>query len=445
MKKMGFWMCLALVIGNVIGTGVFLLPASLAPYGLNSLYGWIVTSLGALLLAGVFAQLARSFPCAGGPYMYPRMAFGEWTGFLTAWGYLVSLWVGNAAIAIGTVASLAELLPALKTTVGAPAIAAVVLIWCLTLLNWRGVRYAGGFQVFTTALKLLPLVAVMVLGAWLLMTADASIVRLEPQPINVPAITASATLTLWALLGLESATVPCDQVDEPQRTIPRATLAGTLLATTIYVATSAVVLMLIPGSELAEANAPFADVIRMFWGDRAAATLALFTFVSGLGTLNGWILVQGELPRAMAREGSLPALLARDSRFGTPGAALFITSALITPLVLFNYSESMVRIFTFLVLVATSAFLVMYLLCSLAALKLARDGRLGVNGRRLGFFIAVATLAAVYSLWTLYGAGAEAFWWSMALLAAGVPVHFAMLKSRNTRHGGVRSATQGGQ
>ena len=429
-RKLGFWMCLALVIGNVIGTGVFLLPASLAPYGINSLFGWVLTCVGALLLAGVFAQLARAFPCAGGPYMYPRMAFGECVGFLTAWGYLVSLWIGNAAIAIGTVASLAELMPWLKSTVGAPAVAACGLIWCLTLLNWRGVRYAGGFQVATTALKLLPLLAVIALAVWLLATHDVSVIRLEPQPVTLSAVTASATLTLWALLGLESATVPCDRVIDPQRTIPRATLVGTLIAAVVYIATSAIVLLLIPGSELARSNAPFADVIRMFLGDGPAATLALFTFVSGLGTLNGWILVQGEMPRAMAREGSLPAILARESRFGTPGAGLFITSALITPLVLINYSASMVQIFTFFVLISTSAFLVMYLLCSLAALRLARAGRLGLSGPRQYVVSWVAVLAAVYSIWTLYGAGAEAFWWSMALLAAGVPIYFAMQRHR---------------
>jgi len=425
-RKMGLWMCLALVIGNVIGTGVFLLPASLAPYGLNSVFGWLMTSGGALLLAVVFARLARVFPQAGGPYVYPRLAFGEGAGFLTAWGYLMSVWVGNAAIAIGTVASLAELVPALKTTVGAPAVTACLLIWLLTLLNWRGVRYAGAFQLVTTVLKLLPLLAIIVLAAWVFATHDASVIKLEPQPITLSAITASATLTLWALLGLESATVPCEKVVDPERTVPRATLLGTLLATMIYIATSAIVLLFIPGSQLAESNAPFADVMRLFWGSRAAETLALFTFISGLGTLNGWILVQGEMPSALARTGTLPRIFARESRHGTPGAALFITSALVTPLVLLNYSASMVQIFTFFVLVSTSSFLMMYLFCSLAALKLGWQGRLGLAGRSLKALLLVATLAALYSIWTLYGAGAQAFWWSMALLTVGLPIYFWM-------------------
>ncbi len=423
--KLGFWMCLALVVGNIIGSGVFLLPASLAPYGLNSVFGWIVTAAGALLLAYVFAQLSRVYPQAGGPYVYPRVAFGELAGFLMAWGYWVSTWVGNAAIAIATVASLAELVPVLKTTVGAPAFTGCLLIWFLTFLNWRGVRYAGAFQLITTILKLLPLAAIVILGCGLLIDQDVSVIKVEPQPFTFPAIAAAAALTLWALLGLESATVPGDDVIDPERTVPRATLIGTLIAAIIYVAASTVVILLIPGPQLAESNAPFADVVRIFWGDAAAGTLALFAFISGFGALNGWILVQGEMPRVLAREGVFPPIFARESRYGTPGAALFITSGLCTIVMLMNYSSSMVKIFTFIILIATSAFLVMYLLCSLAALKLTLQGKLQPQGgRKFVVLLVTASLAAIYSLWTLYGAGTEALLWCMALLAAGLPVYF---------------------
>lgn len=436
-RQLGFWMCLALVVGNMIGSGVYLLPASLAPYGLNSIFGWIMTAAGALLLAVVFARLARVYPQAGGPYVYPREAFGECAGFLMAWGYWMSVCVGNAAIAIGTIAYLAELIPVIKTTVGAPAVASVVLIWILTFLNWRGVKHMGVVQLVTTVLKLLPLLAIVVLAFWLLAAQDTSVIKADPQPFTLSAITASATLTLWALLGLESATVPSDNIIDPERTIPRATLWGTVIAAAIYVVACSAVLLLLPGSQLATSSAPFADVARMFWGDGIASTLALFAFISGFGALNGWILVQGEMPRVLAREGIFPRIFARESKYRTPGAALFITSALATPLVLMNYSSSMVRIFTFVILISTSTFLVMYLFCSLAALKLAWRGDLGLQGRRLTALLIVAMLAALYSVWTLYGAGPEAFWWSMALFAVGLPVYFAMKWQRR------REATAG--
>jgi APA family basic amino acid/polyamine antiporter len=184
--------------------------------------------------------------------------------------------------------------------------------------------------------------------------------------------------------------------------------------------------LLLPASQLADSSAPLAEVIRMFWGDGIASTLALFAFVSGFGALNGWILLQAEMPRVLANEGVFPKVFARESKHGTPGASLVITSLLLTTLVLMNYSRSMVQVFTFIILIATSTYLVMYLCCAVAALKLCWDGLLGSAGRRLSPFLLIAMLASVYSLWTLFGAGAEEFWWSMALFAAGLPVYWLM-------------------
>jgi APA family basic amino acid/polyamine antiporter len=426
---MGFWMCLALVIGNVVGSGVYLLPASLAPYGLNSIFGWLITSGGAVALAAVFARLARLFPKAGGPYVYARVAFGDQIGFLTAWGYWIGAWVGNAAIAIATVAYLAELIPWIKHTTGGPALASCAIIWVLTYVNWRGAREVGGLQIVTVILKLMPLIAIIALGVWLLVKADASVIQAEPTKFSWPAINASAILTLWAFLGLESATVPAQNVDNPERNVPLATFWGTFVAAIIYILTCSIVVLLLPGSQLADSSAPLADVIRMFWGDGMASTLALFAFFSGFGALNGWILLQAEMPRVLANEGVFPKVFARESRHGTPVASLVITSLLLTTLVLMNYSRSMVQVFTFIILIATSTYLVMYLCCALAALKLCWDGLLGSAGRRLSPFLLLATLASTYSLWTLFGAGAEEFWWSVALFAAGVPVYWLMRRA----------------
>ena len=425
-RQLGFWMCLALVVGNMIGSGVFLLPASLAPYGLNSILGWIFTASGGVLLAIVFAQLARVYPQAGGPYLYPRVAFGEGCGFVMAWGYWMSVWVGNAAIAIGTVAALSELVPALRTTKGAPALTAVALIWILTFVNWRGVKQVGILQLVTTVLKLMPLLAVVILAIVLIVGQDTSVIKVEPQPFTISAVTAAAILTLWPLLGLESATVPAENVIDPTRNIPRSTLWGTIVTAIIYVIACSAVILLIPGSQLKDSNAPFADVMRLFWGDGAASAVALFVFISGFGALNGWILIQGEMPRVLAKEKIFPQLFAHESRYRTPDYSLFITSALVTIVMLMNYSGSMVSVFTFIILISTSAYLVMYLFCSLAAFKLALRGDLGVQGRKLVWLLAVAMLGALYSAWTLWGAGKEAFLWGMGLFALGLPLYFLM-------------------
>jgi APA family basic amino acid/polyamine antiporter len=442
-RQLGFWMCLALVVGNMIGSGVFLLPASLAPYGLNSILGWIFTASGGVLLAIVFAQLARVYPQAGGPYLYPRLAFGECCGFVMAWGYWMSVWVGNAAIAIGSVAYLAELVPAIKHTQGAPAITAVVMIWILTFVNYRGVKQVGVFQLVTTVLKIMPLLAVVVLAFVLLGRGDASVIQVEPQPFTVSAVTAAAILTLWPLLGLESATVPTENVIDPQRNIPRSTLWGTIVTALIYVIACSAVILLIPGSQLQDSSAPFADVMRLFWGDWAATAVAAFAFISGFGALNGWILIQGEMPRVLAKEKIFPELFAHESRYRTPDYSLFITSALVTVVMLMNYSGSMVTVFTFIILISTSAYLVMYLFCSLAAFKLAWRGDMGLHGRKMMWLLAVAMLGALYSAWTLWGAGTEAFWWGTGLFALGLPLYFLLKWWRKRGHSSFLSQPSG--
>src|SRR4051812_32446809 len=163
-------MCTALVVGNVIAVGIFILPATLAPYGLNALTGWLITVVGCAFLAVTFAYLSRVFPHDDGPYDYTKRAFGDGLAFTVMWCYWVSTWVTNATIATGVVGYLTVFVPWLKSSPWLPPITALSLLWFFVLLNLRGARTAGGAQVVTTALKLLPMFGVICLGAWVLLT-----------------------------------------------------------------------------------------------------------------------------------------------------------------------------------------------------------------------------------------------------------------------------------
>jgi basic amino acid/polyamine antiporter, APA family len=420
------WMCVALVVGNSIGSGVFLLPASLASYGLNSVLAWGFTASGAILLAVVFARLSRAYPAAGGPYAYVRMAFGPLPAFLVAWGYWISIWVGNAAIATAGVSYLSPLLPWIAGVPGASAAITLSIVWLLTFVNWCGIQTSGWVQSITTVLKVLPLLAVAVLG--LLCVRSGRGAATFDIPLSINGVTAAATLTLWALLGLESATIPADKVANPDRTIPVATLVGTVATALICAIACTTVLLLVPAATLAKSNAPFVDLAASFWGQGAGTLLAVFAAISAFGALNGWILLQGELPRAMAQRGDFPSIFARESARHTPGFALCFGSALVTLLVLANYQRSMVGLFTFMILLSTTACLVLYTLCSLALLRLQWTGEL--TGARKGSvpLAVVGILAAAYSLWAIIGAGAEAVAWGAALLLAGVPLYFAFTR-----------------
>jgi APA family basic amino acid/polyamine antiporter len=405
-RQLGFWMCTALVVGNMIGASVFLIPASLAPYGINSVVAWLVTAVGALFVAAVCAALGRLFPAACGAYDYSRIAFGELAGFVVAWGYWISIWVSNAAIATGSVSYLSDFFPSIAVQ-PTSAFVTIAVIWLLTGINVYGTRTAGSVQMVTTALKIVPLVAVGGLGVFLFIGGDPALTRSVQGPVHfgVDAITAAATLTLFSFLGLESATIPAGKVVDPERTIPRATLIGTLATAVIYVIACTTVLLLIPSATLAQSHAPFADVARTFWGEAAAKGIAVFAVISAFGALNGWILLQGELPFHMARQGTFPAVFARETPRHTPAVSLCIGSALTSLLLLMNSAKAMVDLFSFMVLLGTAACLIMYLMSALAVLTLLRRRELPLAGPRAGWLAAIAAVATVYSLWAIYGAG----------------------------------------
>ena len=425
---LGFWMCVALVVGNSIGSGVFLLPASLAPFGLNSVIAWGFTASGAVALAIVFAFLSRAFPQAGGPYAYVHVAFGPLIAFVVAWGYWISIWVGNVSIATATVSYLSPLLPWIAAKPGASAFATLLLLWLLTFVNWYGIKASGWVQSVTTVLKILPLLAVMALGLMSLHSAGAATPM--PIPLSVGGVTAAATLTLWALLGLESATIPADKVANPARTIPIATLLGTVITALICAIACTTVLLLVPPATLAQSNAPFVDLAAQYWGAGAGKLMAAFAAISALGALNGWILLQGELPRAMAIRGEFPRVFARESVHHTPGFGLCFGSALATVLILANYQKSMVSVFTFMILLSTTACLVLYAVCSAALLRLQWTQKLGALRRGTLPLAIVGILATAYSLWAIVGAGAEAVLWGAALLLLGVPLYYWFRSSR---------------
>jgi APA family basic amino acid/polyamine antiporter len=426
-QLLSFWMCVALVVGNTIGSGVFLLPTALAPYGLNSVVAWGFTASGAIALAVVFARLSRAYPQAGGPYAYVHFAFGPLTAFIVAWGYWISIWVGNVSIATYTVSYLTPLLPSIAEKPGASAALTLLFLWTLTFVNWYGIKASGWVQSVTTVLKILPLLAVVLLGLFSLHSSNLS--ASTTIPLTVSGTTAAATLTLWALLGLESATIPADKVANPARVIPIATLFGTVATALICAIACTTVLLLLPAATLANSNAPFADLATQFWGVGAGKLVAVFAAISGFGALNGWILLQGELPRAMAMRGEFPRIFARESSRSTPGFALCFGSALATLLILANYQKSMASIFTFMILLSTTACLVMYALCSAALLRLQWIGQLGAARKGSAALAIVGVMATAYSLWAIIGAGAEAVAWGAALLCLGVPLYFWFTRS----------------
>lgn len=421
-RTIGFWTAVSLVMGNMIASGVFLLPASLAPFGGISLGGWLVSTAGSVMLALVFARLARFNPAAGGPYAYTRHAFGDLAGFLVAWGYWISIWSANAAIAVAFVGYLDPFIPALVRSPGAAAAIAIGTVWFLTAVNIRGVKTAGQVQFVTTILKVVPLLVIGVAGIIVLEPSHFAVTDTSPRALAA-GVTATATLTLWAFLGLEVATVAAGTIRDPERTIPRATVTGTLLAAAIYIMSTVGVMAILAPAVLSQSTAPFADAARALAGDRAAMLIALGAAISCFGGLNGWILVVGQLPRAVAADGLFPQAFAHTSPRGTPARGMIIASTLTSALIVMNYSRGLVELFTFVILLATLSVLIPYVFSSLAGFILQRhDPRMHMSAGAS----TIAALAFGYSLWAIGGAGTEVVYWGFLLLLAGLPVYVWM-------------------
>lgn len=413
-RPLGLWMLIALVIGNIIGSGVFVLPAALAPYGAASLLGWPISLGGALMLALVYAWLAQIIPNHGGAYAYARRAFGDRVAFIVAWSYWVCVWSANAAIAVAFAGSLGAVWPAAISTPWHGASCALGALWICTLISLAGVREAGRTAIVTTSLKLVPLIVFGVLGlGWVHASAFHPF-----NPSGVPLIgvaSSVAALTLWAFLGLETATVPTGVVRDPQRNVPRATVIGMLIAGLATMLACTVVIGMLPPHVLQASAAPMADAARRVWGDAAGIGIGAVATVSCFGALNGWVLLQAQTTLAPAQDGLFPKPFARLDKRGTPWVGLVVSSLLASTLIVSNYSRTLVALFTFTILLSTAATLLPYLITVLAWWRI--DQSAGA-WRRL-----VALGALAFSVWALVGTGVETLMWGGLLLLAGWPIY----------------------
>ena len=447
-RTIGLWTATALVVGNMIGSGVFLLPASLASYGGISLVGWLFTAAGSFLLAWVFARMARGFPRTGGPYAYSRRAFGDFVGFQTAWAYWLAAWLGNVAIATAFVSYLGHFIdPLAGSTTGDHVLQAVVAaaaIWGLTLVNLWGIRQAGAVQAATTVLKLVPLVAIAFVGILWVKSGNFT-------PFNASggsaysAISGSAALTLWAFIGLESATVPAESVRDPERNVARATLVGTVVAAVVYILGSMAVLGILDGKALAGSSAPFADAASQIWGGWAGDAVAIGAIISTFGCLNGWILLQGQMPFAAARDGLFPKAFGRLNKNGVPGFAIVVSTVLLTVFMIPNYNSGTVNRFTDFILLATTTTLIAYVYGASAQLMLMVQDRERFGDGHVVREMVIALLASAYAVWALYGAGYRSTAWAAMLVMAGIPFYVWLKAQAGKEHPELAASDDGGQ
>jgi APA family basic amino acid/polyamine antiporter len=437
-RSMGLWMATALVVGNMVGSGIFTLPAVMAgEAGPASIIALAFTGLGAMLLALVFANLGRAHPRTGGPYYFARRAFGDFVGFQTAWAYWIAAWVGNAAIAVAFAGYLGVFWGDVRTSNWLAALVAVGAIWLFTLVNILGVRETGLAQVITTVVKFVPLAVIGIIGLFYIHGANFTPFTTASGGFDWH-VNAAATLALWAFIGLESATVPAEEVKDPEKTIPRATIIGTLATTALYLVALVAIVGVLSQAALAGSSAPFADAANAMWGGTFIGLtwgkwISLVAIAATLGALNGWIMLTARVSMAAANDGLFPKPFARvNGKRATPIFGLVVSSLLVSGLVLYNWNVDFGQRFTDIVLLATWMTLIAYAYAAAAEVVLFYRERELFSWVKLTRDTVIAGLAFAYSVWAIWGSGEEWLAKGFMLLLFGIPV-YVFMKWRESR------------
>ena len=402
-RLLGPWMTLALVVGGVVGSGIFYLPVALAPLGASVPIGWLISGVGVMALAYCASRIVSAD--GGGLQAYVEHELGPSAGFIVTWMTWSSSWIGVPAVALATGAALARVMPGLADHLVALSF---LFIAMLAAVNLRGIRAAGDLNFVTVLIKVLPLIAVVVIVV-VLGLSGGPLQPIDTPPPSFGNIATASALCLWALTGFEFSMSPVGKIRDPERNLSRALVIGVGAVAIIYLLTTLSLSLIIPNSTIAQAIAPFPDAIGVYWGEGPAIFAALAMAISAFGTLNVALLGCGEMLFSMGLRGDMPRVFRRINRFNAPYAAQLASVALGFVLLGLNAAKGTTQLFTFITLLAADAVLYLY---SAAAIAAAIKDR-----KPLTSIAAVVGLGFV--LFAFYGSGLEAFLLSLGLLAIG--------------------------
>jgi basic amino acid/polyamine antiporter, APA family len=438
-SSLGLPSATALVIGSIIGTGVFTMPAVMAEAGTSSILTLGVISIGAVLLGIMFGQLTKRVPSSdGGLYAYARHEFGDFAGYLTAWCYWITAWAGNAAIVSSWVLYVESLFgihdPSAWTSFGI----ALTGLWIPALINVAGVRQMAWFQNVTVVLKFLPLLVVGVVGWFFVSAANFG-------PFNATGgslysgIAIAAGVALFSFIGVETASIAAARVRDPRRNVGRASVIGTAMSAVLYIAVTAAVMGLVAHDSLVGNGAPFVGAFQTMFGHArwVGKLVAATAVISGIGALNGWTLVTAEMPWAAAKDGLFPPQFAKTNRSGAPWFGIVVSTIVASALMGFAYSSKTgLTVFTYLVGLSVVTVAIPYFLSACAQLAYLVSRRRRVNGWMLVRDLSIATASMLFSLWVTFAAGYQAVYQAMLLFLIGIPL-YSFLKARRERLGQV--------
>ena len=418
-RVIGFWRGWSIAVGCAIGSGIFMMPTMLAPYGLLGFGGWLVAGAGSILVALTMARLVKRIPKTGGPYVYVNEGLGDFSGFIIAWTYWVACVSAIAGISIAFVGYLGFFLPQIASSQIYALLASLMLIWIIVFLNIRSLENSSKFQLISTLLKLVPLMLIVLLGASNFDTSNLP----ELNPTNLHPISLIATVTtlvMWSFIGIETATVPADNVINPQETIPKVLIASVITILILYILVSVAIAALVPASELLDSSAPFALAASKILGVTGGAIISIGALISTLGSLNANTLTAGNLSLAAARDGLLPSKFVILTKNGTPIFTYLLTGVFVSILLMLNYTKGMVNAFVFMAMLSTLSTLIAYAFCAIAEFKFAKAD---VKNLQRNNALLLSCITFLYAFFAIWGAGIEMIIYSLILILIGTPIY----------------------
>jgi|TARA_A100001011_G_scaffold37909_1_gene35905 APA family basic amino acid/polyamine antiporter len=418
-RVIGFWRGWSIAVGCAIGSGIFMMPTLLAPFGMLGLGGWLVAGGGSILVALTMAKLVKRIPKTGGPYIYVNEGLGKFPGFIIAWTYWVACISAIAGISIAFVGYLGFFAPTISSSPIHALLASLILIWIIIILNIRSLENSSKFQLVSTLLKLLPLIFIIFLGA-----ANFNIDNLpEFNPTDLHPFSLLATVTtlvMWSFIGIETATVPADNVINPQETIPRVLIASVLTILILYILVSVAIAAIVPANELIDSSAPFALAASKILGVTGGTIISIGALVSTLGSLNANTLTAGNLSLAAARDGLLPSRFIFLTKSGTPIFTYLLTGVFVSILLVLNYTKGIVNAFVFMAMLSTLSTLIAYAFCAIAEFKFAQVEKKNQT-RNYALLLSCGTF--LYAFFAIWGAGIEMIIYSIILILIGTPIY----------------------
>lgn len=415
-NKIEFKESFTLVVGNMIGAGIFMLPISLSAFGSISILGWIISGIISICLASVFKKLSREYPGESGPFTYTKKYFGEFTAFLVVWGYWISILLLNASLAIAITSYSTVFLPILKNQYYNIFFSSFIII-IISTISLSGIKGIGRFQFYTALIKLIPLILIIFLG-FLFMNVEYF------YPINISnetdfrAITITTTLTFFAFLGLESATVPDNKVQNAKENVSKSTIYGVIFTFFVYLLSSIALFGLLSPEQIQDSNAPYADAGGIILGDYAKYIVAIFAIISALGCLNGWTLLQIELTKNLSKNNLFPKIFLKENANSIPSSGLIISNTIVILLIVINYSKDLSNIFTELILTSTFCALILYFLIALGEILKIFENKKNLKSN----FISIPLF--LFLIWIFVGIGFNSILLGLALFSLSIPIYF---------------------